>query len=177
MTVEIRPSPVAGFSASSFTINLPSDHVLFENTSKGATSHSWSVSDGASANTMDYTHTFQSVGFYTVSLVVQNDANCFDSVKNVVTVIRDVKFPTAFTPNGDKLNDVFRLYTDGVVEFELLIFNRWGEMIFKSENLHTGWDGSFNGKICQQDAYVWKARIVFFDGREYDGTGSVTLLR
>jgi gliding motility-associated-like protein len=72
---------------------------------------------------------------------------------------------------------VFFPYTSGVTDYHLQIFNRWGELIFESTELKTGWDGYFKGKLCQQDGYVWKADVKFFDGREYHKTGSVTLLR
>jgi gliding motility-associated-like protein len=72
---------------------------------------------------------------------------------------------------------VFFPFTGGVTEYELLIFNRWGEQIFRSTDIKVGWDGYFNGKVCQQDVYVWKANISFFDGRTYAKAGTVTLLR
>lgn len=177
MTVDIKPSPQAGFSASAYTVTLPADPIILTNQSGGATSYTWEISDGYKANTLNVTHAFASVGFYDIVLAVENDYGCTDTTETRITVISSIRFPTAFTPNGDKLNDTFRPYTDGVTEYELTIYNRWGEMIFKSENLLTGWDGRFQGKVCQQDAYVWKAFMKFFDGRTYEGTGSITLLK
>ncbi|HYG52734.1 MAG TPA: gliding motility-associated C-terminal domain-containing protein, partial [Flavobacteriales bacterium] len=59
----------------------------------------------------------------------------------------------------------------------LLIFNRWGELIFESTDVNKGWDGYYRGVICTQDVYVWKADVTFIDGREFSATGDLTLLR
>ncbi len=177
MKVQIQPSPRADFSASSYTITIPSDPIIFTNTSEGALINIWEISNGITATTKNLTHGFSEVGYYDITLITENQFACTDTVTKTVTVISSVKAPTAFSPNGDRLNDEFRIYTDGVTEFDMMIFNRWGEMIFRSDDLKKGWDGSFNGKTCQQDAYVWKARITFFDGRIYEGSGSITLLK
>jgi gliding motility-associated-like protein len=103
-------------------------------------------------------------------------------------VVSDIQFPNAFTPNvdgpnggayniNDLNNDIFFPYTTGVTDYHLLIFNRFGEVIFESKDIKVGWDGYYGGKLCQQDAYVWKANVKFFDGRSYNKTGSVTLLK
>ncbi|MBP6303179.1 MAG: gliding motility-associated C-terminal domain-containing protein [Bacteroidia bacterium] len=86
--------------------------------------------------------------------------------------------PNAFTPNGNALNEVFMPVMTDVDEFQLLIYNRWGELVFESSSIDKGWDGTFNGKPAQQDAYVW---MVFFKGKTSGSrkniSGSVTLLR
>src|SRR5690606_37612055 len=115
--------------------------------------------------------------------------SCSDTTYRAIAVKSDINFPNAFTPNpngpsggaydkNDYLNnDIFYPFTDGVTEYDLMIFNRWGELIFQSRELNIGWDGYFKGKLCQQDAYVWRANVKFFDGRVYSQTGTVTLLR
>ena len=59
------------------------------------------------------------------------------------------------------------------------IFNRWGEMVFQTTDLHQGWDGYYKGKLCQQDQYVWKINILYtdFDRTKIERTGSVMLIR
>jgi gliding motility-associated-like protein len=65
--------------------------------------------------------------------------------------------PNAFTPNGDGLNDVFLpKYKNGVeITFQMLIFNKWGEQIFSTNNITKGWDGTYKGVICPEDLYTW----------------------
>jgi len=184
----LLPSAKASFELSASTISLPSDPVLFTNQTKDADIYFWSFGDGGSSKLKNPTYVYNNVGYFTITLIANNEYNCSDTAQKIITVIRDVQFPTAFTPNSagsnggaynvkDYSNDVFFPYTGGVVEYDLAIFNRWGEVIFRTNNIETGWDGYFKGKLCQQDAYVWKANIKFFDGRTYNKTGSVTLLR
>jgi gliding motility-associated-like protein len=176
-TININPTPEADFTASTFTVNLPSEPVKFTNMTVGGAGYRWEFGDGTFTTAANPSKQYTEVGFYTVTLTARNEYNCSDTVAKQIVVIKEVLVPTAFTPNGDRLNSTFRLVTDGVTEYDLMIFNRWGEMIFRTVDLNSGWDGTFNGKPCQQDAYVWKAKIKFFDGRTFDKTGSITLLR
>lgn len=190
MKVNILKGPRADFSASSLTIQIPGGPIQFTNLSTSANSYTWSFGDGTANSVLtDPLHTYNNAGYYTVTLFTRNNANnCVDMTDKILTVISDVQFATAFTPNtnggnggsydqNDYSNDVFFPFVQGVVEYDMMIFNRWGELIFKSNDVKIGWDGYFNGKICQQDAYVWKINMVFFDGRKYNNTGSITLLR
>jgi gliding motility-associated-like protein len=188
MDLTIRPTPEADFSPSTYTANILNDPVIFTNKSIKASKYSWDFGDGSTATAVSPTHNFQSVGFYDVTLVAYNQYGCTDTATKKILVISDIQFPNVFTPNqggsnggiynvNDYSNDVFFPYTSGVTEYDLKIFNRWGELIFQSNELSVGWDGYFNGKLCQQDGYVWKADVKFFDGRTYNKTGSVTLLR
>jgi len=187
--ITILPVPVAAFSASSYTLNLPRDQVTLTNESAGGKNYKWNFGDGETSNVFSPVHKYATVGYYTVELVAINEFACSDTTLRTLVVKSDINFPNAFTPNpngpsggaydkNDYLsNDIFYPFTDGVTEYDLMIFNRWGELIFQSRELNVGWDGYFKGKLCQQDAYVWKANVKFFDGRVYSQTGTVTLLR
>jgi gliding motility-associated-like protein len=188
MFVNIRPVPDANFTASTYTAYIPNDPISFTNQSSNANTYYWYFGDGGFSNQTNPIHNYPAVGFYHVGLIATNSYGCKDTTEQLITVISDVQFPNVFTPNtggsnggsysvNDYSNDVFFPYTAGVTEYHLMIFNRWGELIFQSRDINIGWDGYFNGKLCQQDAYVWKADIKFFDGRKYNKTGSVTLLR
>lgn len=186
--VNIKPSPVADFAPSTYTAYIPNDPVKFTNLSSGANSYSWDFGNGSTSNAFEPIHNYPLVGFYNVQLIATNQFNCTDTAIKMIKVISDIQFPTAFTPNtigsaggsydvNNYSNDVFFPYTAGVTEYNLMIFNRWGELIFESNDIAVGWDGYFNGKPCQQDAYVWKANVKFFDGRIYKKVGSVTIVR
>ncbi|MGZ4099562.1 MAG: PKD domain-containing protein, partial [Bacteroidia bacterium] len=188
INVIINPVPDAAFTPSTYTANIPNDPIQFTNQSTGANSYYWNFGDGGFTNIMNPIHNYLTVGYYTVSLVAINQFGCKDTTNKEIKVISDIQFPNVFTPNlnggnggsynpADLSNDVFFPYTSGVTEYHLRIFNRWGELIFESTDVFVGWDGYFNGKLCQQDAYVWKADVKFFDGRKYNKTGNVTLLR
>ena len=87
--------------------------------------------------------------------------------------------PTAFTPNGDGRNDIFRpLHACNMSSFNMRIFNRFGEMLFNSNNPLIGWDGRYMGKVAQQGTYVWVATYLTADGKQrYDKKGTIVLIR
>lgn len=100
------------------------------------------------------------------------------AVSNDVTIIKEPNlfYPTAFTPNGDGLNDSFIVYGQYVVDFDMKIFNRWGELLFTTSNINTGWNGTFKGTLMPEDSYVFVAKLTDFAGRSFDRSGSVMLL-
>ena len=171
-----------------YIANIPNDPITFTNKSTHADTYSWDFGDGNSSTLINPIHNYVSANFYDVTLIAVNQYGCRDTAVEKITVKSDIQFPNVFTPNlngpnggsyniNDYSNDVFFPYTSGVTEYDLKIFNRYGELIFQSSELKVGWDGYFNGKLCQQDAYVWKANMTFFDGRAFQKVGSVTLLR
>jgi gliding motility-associated-like protein len=85
------------------------------------------------------------------------------SVKDSVTISLDgsLYIPNTFSPNGDELNDIFKIHAEDITQFEIIIFNRWGEILYESKDINKGWNGFHKGKVCQIDAYVW--RIVYSD--------------
>jgi gliding motility-associated-like protein len=101
------------------------------------------------------------------------------SVSNTITIIKDpnIFYPSAFTPNGDGLNDNFHVYGQYVSGFRMLVYNRWGELIFVTTNMDQGWDGTFNGKVVPEGTYVFNADLTDLLGRTFNRSGSVLLLR
>jgi gliding motility-associated-like protein len=86
--------------------------------------------------------------------------------------------PNAFTPNYDGINDVFRVkYPFPVQSFLLRIYDRFGEKVFESNDIHKGWTGTFKGMNALQGAYVWTISLVNAEGKTESGKGIVTLLR
>jgi gliding motility-associated-like protein len=85
--------------------------------------------------------------------------------------------PNVFTINGDNLNDLYLMGGLFVDKFELRIYNRWGILVFETNNIKEGWDGNFAGKACQSDVYVYKAKAVGRKGQTTEITGNITLLR
>jgi gliding motility-associated-like protein len=99
-----------------------------------------------------------------------------DTVCVTVTKAWDVYIPNAFTPNGDSYNEIFIPVGYGLSKISLTIFYRWGELIFKSNDDKTGWDGYCKGKPCKQDIYVYQAEILTMEGSTITRTGHITLL-
>lgn len=101
------------------------------------------------------------------------------TVSNSISILKDPNLfhPTAFTPNGDNLNDIFTVFGQYVEGFELKIFNRWGELLYTTKNIETGWDGTFRGNDMPEGTYTFIAHITDRAGRTFKRSGSVLLLR
>lgn len=87
--------------------------------------------------------------------------------------------PNFFSPNGDNVNDILRvrIYEPFLVEMEFVIYNRWGQEIFRTTDVNQGWDGTFNGEEMTTDAYGYYLRVNCIDGETFNKSGSVNLVR
>jgi PKD repeat protein len=187
--ITVYPTPVADFSVSPSVDPLPNaTTVYFTNLSKGATSYIWNFDDGNSSNEINPQHFYALSGDYVMTLIALNTLGCADTFSITTISENYIHFANAFTPNPlggnggtynytDLNNDVFFPTSLGVAEYHLLIFNKWGELIFESYDIKKGWDGYYKGSLCEQDVYVWKAFATFRDGSKFAQTGDVTLLR
>ncbi len=117
------------------------------------------------------------------NVTISNTA-CFDTASVKLIVKNEVKpslhIPNAFTPNGDKLNDVFMVVADGVLtEFQGAIYNRWGELYYEWSNITDGWDGKLNGNPVQEDCYIYKIHSRTECSKKEDNpiTGIVTIIK
>lgn len=115
------------------------------------------------------------------SFSVLNQQGCVIDTINVDVVqdpCKPIVFPNAFTPNGDGVNDIFRSNQDAnPLKFQLLIYNRWGAPIFKSQSIFNGWDGTFNGKPLPFGVFYWVASYTTIEGKAIAQSGYVTLIR
>jgi gliding motility-associated-like protein len=106
-----------------------------------------------------------------------NDPGLTDAVSNAIVVVKSTNLycPTAFTPNNDGKNDTFTVKGFFLTHLELNIFNRWGNLIFSSDN-NKPWDGTFNGRLMPNDTYVWTAKGSDLAGQSFSRSGTVVLL-
>jgi gliding motility-associated-like protein len=114
-------------------------------------------------------------------LKASNDNGCYaiDTVDiRVFKTDPDIFVPTAFTPNGDKLNDILTPIPVGISQFQFFrLYNRWGQLVFGTTEVGVGWDGSLKGREQASDTYVWHVRGVDFTGRAIDKKGTTSLIR
>ncbi len=114
-------------------------------------------------------------------MFVTNANGCVDSVQNVVEVLPEFTFfiPNAFTPNGDGINDDFNGKGIGITKYEMMIFDRWGNMIFFTDSLYKNWDGRANhgSDVAQQDVYVWKVKLTDVFEKKHNYIGTVTIVK
>lgn len=112
--------------------------------------------------------------------VVQLPEGCFAEDTIHIRYIKgpDIYMPTAFTPNGDGMNDTFRPIPVGILKIDYFrVYNRWGQMVFETSQYMKGWDGYFNGRPADAGAYVWTVRGEDYNGRHIEKNGTVLLIR
>ena len=114
---------------------------------------------------------------YTLNLVYNDHCTIDASVTVHMNDNPDIYIPNVFTPNGDGNNDIFYVYGANIKQFNIKIFNRWGEKVFESNDLQTGWDGRYQGIKQDPNVYVYEAYFVLLDNTTYHKNGSVTLVR
>jgi len=119
---------------------------------------------------------------YSVEVVDINGCVQIANATVAVRIGRDVYIPNAFSPNGDGRNDIFSIYSDDLLNVnEIGVFDRWGNNVFKRENLapdgSEGWNGTFRGEAMNPGVFTYFARVTFLNGREEILSGSVTLLK
>jgi PKD repeat protein len=190
--VEVFPSASAAFVNSPTEVIIPDQPVEFVNLSDDeAIEFLWNFGDGQVSTESDPIHFYTEPGIYDVTLTANNAFNCPTSytLEHAVEATTGgfMEFPTAFTPiNGGGTgggydpaaldNDVFHPHHTGIVEYELIIFNKWGELIFRSTDVYVGWDGYYEGILARQDVYAWKATAQFSNGHRVTKAGDVTLI-
>jgi len=183
----VHPGPVADFNHSPIKPILNIDqYVTFTDASYGATIVSW---NWYFMNTAQYTSIEQNPffeytepGTYPVVLVVTTDKGCKDTLIRPLVVGEDfgIYVPNAFTPNNDGFNDVFQPKGFGIVKYEITIFDRWGEVVFKTKSFEEGWDGRYQGRgnqIVKEDVYTWLINCTSVFGKSHELKGHVTLIR
>ena len=118
------------------------------------------------------------------TIIDTNGCESSDQLLLTVRKDRSVYIPNAFSPNNDGINDHFMVYSDDDVLRikQLLVFSRWGELVFESYNFPPndpvfGWDGKFKNLIMDPGVFAWYALIEFIDGEEVLFEGDVNLMR
>lgn len=180
--IEVSISPVAQFSYSPNPprVNTP---VNFINQSTGAINYMWTFGDGdtivTSNKNLPINHLYKLNKTFITCLKVFNLYNCTDTIcKPIVAKVSQLyDVPSAFSPNGDGKNDKIYVRGYGIKTIKWDIYNRWGILMFTSNNLSDGWDGTFKGEIQPQDVYHYTLKVEFWDDKIETKTGDITLLR
>jgi gliding motility-associated-like protein len=129
-------------------------------------------------NDQDLRFTFTEAGTYNVKLTTSNTNNCQYSDSITIKVVESrLEVPGVFTPNGDGINDEFRVAYKSIVEFRCWVFNRWQQKVFYWTDPQKGWDGKINGKPATQGAYFYVIEALGADGVNHNTKGNINLLR
>jgi len=177
--VTINPNAVAVIDAVKHVVGEFTPDVQFINHSLFANVYHWDFGDGATSIDETPHHLYESDGVYLVKMMANNQYNCPDTVMMEITVRPEptLYVPNAFTPDGDGKNDLFMAKGTHIEEFELLIFDRWGTVVFKTNNLMGGWDGTVNGEQAKEDVYVYKIQYKTNESEVLTKEGHLSLLK
>ena len=151
--------------------------VYFRSTSVNAGTYYWNFGDGVTSNEPDVVHHYHVTGDYNLTLITNNETECADTLVETFNAAPPPEhgyyIPNCFTPNGDGLNDRFSVIDFGnCFVYHLTIFDRWGEVVFQTNDLNESWDGMFKGTLVPEDVYAY-----LLEGKGYTKQGSVLVLK
>jgi gliding motility-associated-like protein len=184
--IEVYPYPDANFTWEPLPPNILENEIQFINQTSLGSTFEWDFGILGSSNLPNPTITLPLVdqGFYPVCLVATSIYGCTDTICNIVDIesILLLYVPTAFTPDGDGINDVFYPVVSGISrdDYTFRIFDRWGNLVFESNDIDEPWLGNYDGgeHYVQNDVFVWQMKCKLLesgDNKEY--FGRVTLVR
>jgi gliding motility-associated-like protein len=174
---------IADFSVSPQPTTMFNPEITLTEESLNGIIFTWFVDsiEVGTGSPLQYDYPGDSAGVYTTCLLVEDLIGCSDSVCKEVIIDNDfiVFLPNTFTPDGDGDNDFFFPKGLGLnlVDYELVVFDRWGELVWTSSSVYPKWDGTHKGKQCQQGAYVWKLKTIDQGSNNIERVGHVNLLR
>lgn len=182
--ITVYPEPIAGFIHDPIEGDIYNPTIDFLNTSEIADMYYWNFDDLGTSNEESPSFTFpdQDSGIYVVCLYVETVHGCTDFVCQDIEIKGHSNFyvPNAFTPDGDGINDYFMpsVYGFSEKDYQLMVFDRWGLLIYSTTSLTGAWDGTYKGQDCALDTYVWKVKAVDkYTGEKVSYIGHVNLLR
>lgn len=160
----VSASPTASFTPAPAILDTENPNTTMVNNSVGGNQYEWNFGDNTVSSTQfDPVHSYSPGSFdsYTIRLTVTNDEGCSDTAYGIVYMEGGSIYyvPNSFTPDGNEFNQVFRpVFAYGVdpADYNFKVFNRWGEIVFESNDQEVGWDGTYHGSLAQEGIYTWR---------------------
>ena len=170
--------PNADFSIISSTLyqGIP---ITFQNLSSNGTNYDWLFGDGMGSQLTHPNHVYNDAGSYFVTLIAEDANGCLDSIVKPITIEEEfyIYIPNTFIPDNDRINETFSGSFIGVSGINMEIYNRWGELIFESDDINFEWDGLYKGKMVIPGTYTWRLTYARGTKREYHLTGHISVIR
>jgi len=174
-------APIADFDLSSNPLSLGETLVLINNSSSDAVTYLWNLGDGTTSTDVDPSVTYTVEGTYSICLIAYTATSCTDTTCQTAEVIEEVEsvigIPTAFSPNNDTHNDVLFVRGSGITSFTLMIYNRYGEKVFESNDLSIGWDGNHKGQPENTGVFAYYLEYEYISGEKGSLKGNITLVK
>lgn len=177
--VMVFPNALADFYFSPDQQSIFSPDFQFYNQSFAANQFVWNFGDGSTSNLPNPTHSYNDTGTYTITLLANNAWGCADTIAKSLRVLPEfaIYVPNAFTPDGDKHNNTWKVYGFGIKNITIYVFNRWGELIWQTDNIHLSWDGMVNNIAAPTGVYPYRIIVETYKGYVCEYFGSVHLIR
>jgi gliding motility-associated-like protein len=153
--------------------------ITFQNLTSGGVSYEWTFGDGNGSTQVHPNNTYNEPGTYLVTLIATNELGCKDTVVKPITIQEEywVYVPNTFTPDDNRFNNTFSISTINIKWIDLKIYNRWGELLYQTNDVDFEWDGSYKGIDVMDGIYVWKLSYTTTSGIEDKLVGHIGIIR
>lgn len=177
--VVVNPSPEAAFEVTPTQTNVFFQDFEISDLSSGAMLWYYVFPSGDTIFQRDGPFKTDTSGYQKITQWVWNEFGCPDSASKTIFIepITTIYIPNAFTPGGNGINDTWKPIVKDVTDYEIFVYNRWGNVVFHSSDSEASWDGTFKGEKCPVDVYVWKLWYRPVDNILRTKTGHVSIIR
>lgn len=170
--------PNANFQVSSSLLfnNTP---ITFENLTSGGLTYFWTFGDGNTSTIINPNNTYLEPGSYEINLYAKDYLGCKDSTTRFINIEEEyyIYVPNTFTPDGNRVNNEFQVTSVGIQELSIAIFNRWGEIVYSSDDINFRWNGTYKDQLAKEGTYTYTIKYVSNSNRHDTIIGHVNLLR
>lgn len=180
--ITVFPGPVVQFTVIPQTATYTDPVININNSTIGANAWNWNFGDLQTDSIYNPApHVYADTGSYIITLIASTQYNCLDTAYQTIIVEPEflVYIPNAFTPNDDGINDTFLVMGMFIIDFEMNIFDRWGNLIYKTNSIDKPWNGKANNgnQPAQTDVYIYSIKIIDFQSKKHIYRGTVTTIR
>ncbi len=180
-SAQIIATGVSQYDATILTTGPFCDDVVFVNLQSAHPGGLWSGDGIIDENNGYFNPSLHGVGDYLITYEIPDPCGNSDSViitvEDCTVILPHIYVPNVFSPNGDGENDVLFVRGEGIQYIEFIIYNRWGEQIFITNDINKGWDGTYKGKMCDPAVFTYIVNATFTNGEKVVKSGNVTLVR
>ncbi|MAQ31397.1 MAG: hypothetical protein CMD26_01495 [Flavobacteriales bacterium] len=181
--VQTWDDPIAEFETSTYNTEILQlvDFTDFSNYEASIINWYWDFDDGNMSNLQNPSHIYEQDGQYTVCLTIEDNNGCTSETCQIIHIYSNTEayIPNIFTINQDDINEVFQPVINGFIEdsYEMLIYDRWGKLLFSTNDYQTGWDGTYQNNIVTQDVYSYRVTFLTITGESKEYIGKVSLVK
>lgn len=172
----IRPNANFSMLSNNPMVGLP---VYFQNHSTGSVAWNWTFDNFEMSSSNAPSTVYDVWGWHDVELVAINEIGCTDTVVKTIYIKPEFYFyaPNTFTPDADEFNPVYKVSVIGAKAFDFMIFNRWGDLIYQTDDIYFEWDGTYRGNQSPDGSYVYRVKVTDKEGYIHHHFGTINLLR